>query len=87
MSKKITVGPGDFVVVEWKDAVSLDDWTNRAELDLPPADCLSVGIVVDWKPDVGLTIAVNHDVTNDNFSCIMLIPSGMIGRVRKLRVR
>lgn len=75
---------GDFVLCIWKDAHSIDEWTERKLIDREPPICHSVGMVVDWTPRHSLTLALNHNTNTDELSCVMCIPSGMISSIKKL---
>jgi len=75
---------GALVAVEWIDACSLDEWTEKGEIDLDPAPILSVGIVLAHT-DEAIKLALNHDPVNDSFSCLMAIGKGMIVKIRELK--
>lgn len=75
---------GDFVFVKWLDAFSVDDWTPNDECsEIKPCEIKSVGIVVE-NCSSHLTLALNFDTVNSNFSCILTIPRGMITAIRQL---
>ena len=65
------------VFVVWIDAESIDEWTERHEIDAIEPEVHSAGFLVSEDKNL-LTIAVNHDTKNDSFSCIIKIPQGMI---------
>jgi len=72
------------VLVEWVDAESIDAWTSLDDVDHDIAPCLSVGFMVS-KTKASVTLVLNHDQKNDNASCIMKIPTGMIVRMKILK--
>lgn len=84
MKKRVKIQPGDIVFCEWLDACSLDDWAHESEMDLTAAVVHSAGIVISYDRKNGLRLALNHDTSNDNYSCSMLIPYGMIQTLRKI---
>lgn len=76
---------GEKVSVEWLDACSLDEWTERSEVEsMTPAPVETSGIVVHHDQN-NITIAGNYDPENDLFSCVMCIPTGMVTKVKRLR--
>jgi NAD-dependent dihydropyrimidine dehydrogenase PreA subunit len=82
---KSKLSPNDLVLVEWLDAVSVDEWIHSDEANLiEPARCWSCGILVRQCSKDGITLAANHDSQNGNYSCIIQIPKGMILRVKKI---
>jgi hypothetical protein len=82
MRKKL-FQPGDFLFVVWLDAFSVDDWTHVDDSKIDPCEIHSVGICVEHNSKK-LTMALNHDTFNDNMSCIMTIPSGMIKEIKAI---
>jgi len=76
--------PGELLFVKWLDAFSQDDWTPAAEAKIKPCEIHTVGICVEHTAE-HLTLALNHDTFNDNYSCIMTVPVGMITEVKKLK--
>ncbi len=75
---------GDFIYCEWLDAFSIDDWTPKESSKIKPCLIISVGICIENNPSE-LVLALNHDTINDNYSCFMVIPKGMIKKLRKLK--
>lgn len=75
--------PGTFVFVIWLDAFSEDAWVPEDEAKIRPCEIHSVGMIVEHTAE-HMTLALNHDTFNQNFSCIMTIPIGMIQRVKRL---
>lgn len=71
------------VLVTWHDAVSVDEWTAISDVEGEPALCHSVGFLIKYDSDK-LTLALNHDAQNDNLSCIMTIPFGMVRSITPL---
>lgn len=69
--------------VLWKDAVSEDAWKNVDEIHSHYHLIETVGFVVKESDEV-LTIALNHDIESDNFSCTIHIPQAMIIHRNKL---
>lgn len=75
----------DLILVEWLDAVSVDPWIHADEANLiESAKCYSAGILVRQSNKDGVTLAANYDSQNDNYSCIMQIPRGMILSIKKI---
>lgn len=70
------------VLVEWLDAVSLDEWTDRLE-PLEPVLCISAGILL-LKDKHHIKIAVNYIPETDQASCVMTIPIGMVKSIKYL---
>ena len=68
-------------IIEWLDAVSVDAWTDREEIEHQAQPIVSIGILVEENDEV-VTLALNHDTARDAYSCIMCIPKGMITRRR-----
>ena len=72
------------IMVTWHDAVSVDEWTDLNEAAPAPALCHSVGFL-HTKDKEKITLALNHDAQNDNVSCIMTIPLGMVKAITALK--
>jgi len=72
------------VLVTWFDAVSSDPWTDSDEAAPAPALCYSVGFL-HTKDKEKITLVLNHDAQNDNVSCMMTIPLGMVKAVTALK--
>jgi len=71
------------VVISWLDAVSRDEWTHLSD-PLPPTPIMSAGYLINESAD-HYTIAVNIDVSNNNSSCTMTIPKGMVTNVEVVK--
>lgn len=77
--------PGCYVEVKWMDAFSVDEWTHLDDaLKVEPCLIVSVGIMIQ-ETDSFIAMAVSHDTVNDNYSCIKVIPNGMINSIRELK--
>lgn len=76
--------PGQYLLVKWLDAYSVDEWTHIDEAKIKPCEIHSVGICVEHTVSQ-LTLALNHDTFNENLSCLMTIPTGMITHIRNLK--
>lgn len=63
--------------IAWLDAVSEDQWIPRGDITPHHHTCVSLGFLVD-ESDTVVTLALNHDLTSGNLSCIMHIPKVMI---------
>lgn len=72
------------VLIEWNDAESIDAWTFENELDHEIAPAESVGWLLN-ESNESVTLALNHDIKNGSYSCIMKIPKGMIVSRKILR--
>ncbi len=83
MRKHMRQKPGSILLVKWMDAFSQDEWTHKDDSDIRPCEIHSVGFCITHEPD-RLTLALNFDTFNQNFSCIMTIPTGMITQIKKL---
>jgi hypothetical protein len=70
------------VAVRWNDACALaGTWHHQDSIDHSPAECLSVGHVVQWD-ETGISLAISSHA--DSFGCIKFIPNGCITDVRSL---
>jgi hypothetical protein len=65
------------IYIEWNDALSVEGWVNKTEMIGELALIKSVGFLVKESDEI-ITICVNFDETNDNYSCIMNIPKKWI---------
>lgn len=84
-NKEIFV-PGELLSVIWLDAISEDSWVGRSDLEEHlPTQIHSVGHLVNLTDDK-ITLSLNHDIENDNFSCSITVPFAMIVSIRKLKV-
>jgi hypothetical protein len=85
MQKKKQI-PGTIVVVEWIDALTLDQWSDikfRIEEHKEPVVVLTVGIVLQHIDDyivLARSIQLRGNSTEGSFQ----IPSGMIQSIKKL---
>jgi len=73
------------ILIVWKDAVSFDPWHDLGE-PLLPNTVVSVGFLIA-KEKTHVQIALNVDLINDNMSCVMTIPNGMIEKIIPLMNR
>lgn len=71
------------VLVEWRDAVSRDEWEGT-DVPLHPVLIVSAGIFIRQTKG-HLELAVNYDSANSNDSCKMAIPRGMIESIRFIK--
>lgn len=71
------------VIVFWKDAFSVDEWSDYQEIEPSFQVIESCGFVVKESDEV-LTLGLNHDITEGSWSCIMHIPKGMIISIHEL---
>lgn len=74
----------DIVRVEWLDAVSRDEWDSSSD-PIKPCLIASVGHLINDEPDF-VELAGNYDPENDQTSCVMCIPRGMITSIQTLKV-
>lgn len=72
------------VRVTWKDATSVDEWTSAEEISPECHTIETVGILVAESEEI-LTVALNHDVSGNSYSCYINIPKAWIVSRRKLR--
>jgi hypothetical protein len=68
------------VCIHWIDSCSTDDWTDLDEIDLNPAEVISVGIVIK-EDEHGFILATNIDTSNKHASCLMRITLSSIVKV------
>lgn len=75
-----------YVEVTWVDAQSHDPWIDKDEVvkDQALAEVISVGMLKSRNKKI-ITLVLNHDTTNDAYSCIMHIPVGCIKKIRTLK--
>lgn len=76
--------PGTLLFVKWLDAFSIDDWTHADDAKIVPCEIHSAGICIEHTVS-HLTLALNHDTFNQNYSCLMTIPTGMITHIKRLK--
>ena len=70
-------------MVTWYDAISTDDWTHIDDVKTKAALCYSAGLLVNFDQD-GVTLSLNYDTQNENLSCFMTIPLGMVVSIQPL---
>lgn len=69
------------VFVIWDDAFSIDEWSSLQELKEAKGTLVhSVGFLVQ-RTEEYVVLALNHDTSNEAFSCIMYIPTNMVKAV------
>lgn len=74
----------DVEYVLWQDAVSEDAWKHRSDISPHYHKIQSIGVLIA-ETDQVLTLGLNHDLTEDNFSCFIHIPKVMILARHKIR--
>lgn len=81
MDKKALLKP---VFVIWEDAFSIDEWTTREEL-LHGSSALvhTCGFLIEDN-EHQVIVTLNHDISNDNVSCVMVIPKDMVRAIISL---
>lgn len=83
--RKPKIVAGDFIYVEWDDAYSMDEWTDKDKIETKDTYLIkSVGILVEQN-EHKIILALNHDTESDAVSCVMTIPLGMVKTIRKLK--
>ncbi len=71
--------------ISWRDAVSVDEWHDSAEV-VPMSHLIeSCGIWIGESDDV-VVLALNVDTENGALSCVMHIPKGMIVKRRRVSI-
>lgn len=65
------------ILIEWTDAESIDEWTQKSEIDHGSALIKSVGWILNENKKT-VTLALNYDTKNDAYSCIIKLPIKMI---------
>jgi len=65
------------VFIKWHDAQSVDDWTCPTEVVPKLAEVHTLGLILS-EDDKMLTLALNRDMTNDNYSCFIHVPKSCI---------
>lgn len=73
----------EVVCIEWLDAVSEDAWASTDEILPETSPIKTVGMFIKENESV-VTVGLNYDMANDNWSCIMHIPKGMISKITKI---
>ena len=66
-----------YVKIHWRDAVSVDEWTSAADIVSESALIETLGILINETEEI-ITVALNHDQSNDSYSCFINIPKGWI---------
>ena len=66
-----------FHIVLWKDAVSVDAWTDEAEIEPTHHTIQSAGMFVK-ESDETLVLGLNQDLDSGNWSCFIHIPKELI---------
>jgi hypothetical protein len=66
-----------FLKVHWHDAQSVDGWTFKSDIEPSLAMVVTLGHLVKEDVDT-VVIALNHDETNDSYSCFINIPKKWI---------
>jgi len=61
------------VYIEWKDAESIDEWTEVEEVQLVSKTIRTLGWLIKENANY-YAVALNNDGENDLFSCIIQIP-------------
>jgi hypothetical protein len=72
-------------LVSWKDAVSVDEWTAKADISPTFHIIRTLGFIVAETGE-SLVLALNHDTTADNFACFIHIPLEMIISRREIKI-
>jgi hypothetical protein len=72
--------------VKWKDAVSIDEWTETEAVSQELHEIISVGINIGETDEV-LTLALNFDNISHLSSCIMNIPKSLIVKRKTVTLR
>jgi hypothetical protein len=71
------------VCVDWLDATSEDPWTAYSDIECNGSMIRTVGMLIK-ENDLVLTVGLNHDVDNNNWSCLIHIPKGMVQNIVKI---
>ena len=66
-----------FHIVVWKDAVSVDCWTDESEIEPTYHTIESAGMLVKEDEET-LVLGLNQDLDSGNWSCFIHIPKGLI---------
>lgn len=72
------------VKIVWRDATSVDAWTDATEIIPECHEIVTVGILVSENLEV-ISVALNRDVKGDAFSCFIHIPKAWIIKRTNLR--
>jgi hypothetical protein len=72
-------------VVHWFDPCSQDEWTDVKDLNLKPAEIVSIGHVIK-ETDRALIMSLSLHASEDSVSCTMIIPKVCITKRRKINV-
>jgi len=71
------------VVIEWQDAQSHDDWIDEESVCGTLADIISCGCLIK-ETETSYTVAINYDISNGKYSCIMSIPKAWVSRFEEI---
>lgn len=77
--------PGEYLFIKWLDACSIDEWLPEEELEIKPCEVHTLGICVE-STKKHITVSLNHDTVNNNFSCTICIPRDMITFIKRVDV-
>lgn len=72
------------VAIKWKDAQSVDDWTDSSAVCGELASITTVGVLVKTTKEA-YSVALNYDLTNDKYSCIINIPKTWVASFSIIR--
>lgn len=71
------------VSIVWNDAQSIDAWTGIDDICGSLAEIHTLGFLIK-KTRWSLTVALNHDISNDAYSCMIIIPKKWIKEIKEL---
>lgn len=74
------------VYIEWLDAQSTDDWTGVDDIKADELATIHTYGQLIKKTKKSVTVALNHDVTNNNYSCFIAIPLGWIKKYKEVKI-
>ena len=64
-------------IIIWKDAASVDAWVNSEEITPSHHLIQTAGMLITEDSET-VVIGLNHDLTENNWSCFMHIPKSLI---------
>lgn len=75
-----------YVRIVWRDATSVDEWTDIKDIEPECHEIETVGILLYENKEL-ITIALNHDPKGEAYSCYITIPKAWIKDIKELRVK
>lgn len=72
------------VIIVWEDAYSIDEWFSEQEIKKDNCPLIhTCGFLIE-NTKHRIVVTSNYDPNNENLSCTMVIPKGMVKKIIKL---